>query len=163
MNYKQIRKMDISNGPGCRISLFVSGCEFHCPDCFNSEAWDFNNGKEFTDEDLNVIIDLAAPDFIEGVSILGGEPLHPRNIKRVIEICQKFKEKYPQKSIWIWTGYLFENTVDKRILDYADVIVDGLFQKELRDFTLKYKGSSNQRVIDVKKTQQQGVITLYED
>lgn len=162
MNYMQIREADLSNGPGVRVSIFCSGCEFHCPDCFNSDAWNFNVGKKFAPETLDAILGLSVPTFIKGLSILGGEPLHPRNITTIIELCKAFKEKYPEKTIWIWTGYLYENIVDKQILNYVDVIVDGLFQKELKDYTLKYRGSSNQRVIDVTRSCKEGITVLWE-
>ncbi len=152
MRYNLIRKMDIADGPGVRVSIFVQGCEFHCKDCFNKETWNFDKGQEFTSDTILRVLELASEDYIQGLSILGGEPLHHRNIDGTISLAKAFKEKYPKKDIWIWTGYLYENIVNKDILNYADVIVDGQFQEELHDFRLKWRGSSNQRVIDVKKT-----------
>lgn len=152
MRYNKIRKMDISNGPGVRVSLFVQGCTFNCKGCFNQETHDFNGGKEFTDEVIEHIIDLCRNDNIEGLSILGGEPLHPKNIEGVTKLAKIFKEKIPNKTLWIWTGYLFDKDLQgKEILNYADVIVDGQFVEDLKDPTLEWRGSSNQRVIDVKK------------
>ena len=163
MNYNQIRKMDISNGPGVRVSLFFQGCHFHCKDCFNSETWDFNKGKPFTDEVIDTIIDLADHEYIEGLSILGGEPMHPLNVEGTIKLAKKFKEKYPNKNIWVWSGYKFEDLPNKDVLNYIDVLVDGQFITELHNFTLKWKGSSNQRVIDVKETLKENQIVIIED
>ncbi len=163
MHYNIIRKMDIADGPGVRVSIFLQGCEFHCKNCFNQETWDFSKGKEFTDEVIERVIELADKDHIQGLSILGGEPLHPKNIDGTIKLAKAFKEKYPKKDIWIWTGYLYDDIVNKDILNYVDVIVDGRYQDELHDFRLKYRGSSNQRVIDVKKSLKKKEICLLED
>jgi anaerobic ribonucleoside-triphosphate reductase activating protein len=162
MKYSQIRSLDIANGPGCRVSIFVSGCEHRCKGCFNPETWSFDFGKEFTEDTLRGILELAKPDHISGLSILGGEPLHPRNIAEVCRLARRFKEAYPEKDIWLWTGYqledIFENLVDSEI----DVVVDGKFVEELKDLRLKYRGSSNQRVIDLKETLCTGAIKVYE-
>lgn len=149
MRYAQIRKMDISNGPGIRVSIFVQGCDFHCKNCFNSDTWGFDGGKEFTDREMERLLNLCDSDHIEGLSILGGEPLHPKNIGTVIEICRRFKERYPDKTIWLWTGFTYENLNDtqKEVLEYIDTLVDGQFVDELKDFRLEYRGSSNQRVL----------------
>lgn len=147
MYYGSIRKLDIANGPGCRISLFVSGCEHHCKGCFQPETWNFNYGKEFTEDTLNSILRLAKPDHITGFSILGGEPLHPRNRSEVLKLTRKFKEVYPEKTIWLWTGYLIEEVFEDLIDSGIDVVVDGRFVEELKDLRLKYRGSSNQRII----------------
>lgn len=164
MRYNKIRKMDISNGPGVRVSIFFQGCLFHCKGCFNPETWDFNGGKEFNDDVINHILNLCASDVISGLSILGGEPLNPQNILGTTKLAKAFKEKYPEKTIWLWSGYLFdEYTKDKDIVNYVDVIVDGQFKIELSSPLLKYKGSSNQRVIDVKKTLKCKKIVLYEE
>lgn len=148
MRYAQIRKMDISNGPGIRVSIFVQGCEFHCKGCFNSSTWDFNGGKEFTNETMDYLFSLVN-EHIAGLSVLGGEPLNPKNVETVLEICKRFKELFPGKSIWLWTGYRFEGLDEqqKEVLKWVDVLVDGQFIEELKDFRLKYCGSSNQRVI----------------
>jgi anaerobic ribonucleoside-triphosphate reductase activating protein len=156
--------MDISNGPGVRVSIFFQGCLFHCKGCFNPETWDFNGGKEFNDDVINHILNLCASDVISGLSILGGEPLNPQNILGTTKLAKAFKEKYPEKTIWLWSGYLFdEYTKDKDIVNYVDVIVDGQFKIELSSPLLKYKGSSNQRVIDVKKSLKNKKIILYEE
>ena len=162
MRYNQIRKMDISNGPGVRVSLFFQGCHFHCKDCFNSDTWDFNKGKPFTDEVIDEIIKIADFDYINGLSILGGEPMHPTNVPGTISLAKKFKEKYPDKTIWVWTGYKFEDIPNKDALPYIDVLVDGQFITELYAPNLKWKGSANQRVIDVKKTLKENKIVVIE-
>ncbi len=163
MRYNIIRKMDIADGPGVRVSIFLQGCEFHCKNCFNQETWDFSKGKEFTDEVIERVIELANKEYIQGLSILGGEPLHPKNIDGSIKLARAFKEKYPEKDIWIWTGFLYDDIVNKDILNYVDVIVDGRYQDELHDFRLKYRGSSNQRVIDVKKSLKKKEICLLDE
>ena len=163
MNYNKIRKMDIADGEGIRVSIFFQGCDFHCKNCFNEERWDWNEGLEFTDSEIDKIIDLAKADHIAGLSILGGEPMHPTNIKGTIKLAKRFKETYPNKTIWAWSGFLIDNICDKEILNYLDVLVDGQFVDELKNPNLKWRGSSNQRVIDVKKTIKKGDIVLYED
>lgn len=167
MKYAKIRKMDISNGEGVRVSLFVQGCSFHCKNCFNQETWDFNGGKEFTTAETQKIIELANKDYIVGLSVLGGEPLHPNNIESVSMLCEYFKFKYPKKSIWIWTGFKCEDILkmenNYNIFDYIDVLVDGQFEEDKKDLTLKWRGSSNQRVIDCKKSLAENKIILKED
>jgi anaerobic ribonucleoside-triphosphate reductase activating protein len=167
MKYAKIRKMDISNGEGVRVSLFVQGCSFHCKNCFNQETWDFNGGKEFTTAEIQKIIELANKDYIAGLSVLGGEPLHPNNIESVSMLCQYFKFKYPKKSIWVWTGFKYEDILkmgkNYNIFDYIDVLVDGQFEEDKKDLTLKWRGSSNQRVIDCKKSLAENKIILKED
>lgn len=160
MRYNTIRKLDIANGPGCRVSLFVQGCEFNCPGCFNTVAKDFEGGKLFTEQTVQQILKLGAADHVSGLSILGGEPLHPRNRREVLSLARKFKELYPNKSVWLWTGYLFED-IAKFVTDEVDVIVDGKFIESLKDLRLPYAGSTNQRVIDVKTSILTGVVTLY--
>lgn len=162
MNYSQIRSLDIANGPGCRISIFVSGCEHRCKNCFNPETWHFDHGKEFTEDTLDSILKLAEPDYISGLSILGGEPLHPRNLAEVCRLARRFKEVYPDKTVWLWTGYLLEDVFEDLVDSGIDVVVDGRFVEELKDLRLKYRGSSNQRVIDIKETIRTGDLTLYE-
>ena len=163
MKYNKIRKMDIANGPGVRVSVFLQGCSFHCKNCFNPETWDFDEGLEFTDEVIEEIIELCGKKHIQGLSILGGEPMHPKNIKGTIKLAKRFKEVYPDKNIWSWSGFLFNQIIDKEIFNYLDVLVDGQYIDELHDPTLKWRGSSNQRVIDVQKTIKKGDIVLYED
>ncbi len=161
MRYNVIRKMDISNGPGVRVSVFMQGCEFHCKNCFNQETWDFEGGKKITQDTIDEIMDLCSKDYIKGLSILGGEPMHPKNIEATTKIAKEFKEKYPNKTVWVWTGYKFdEDLKDKEALKYIDVLVDGRYVEELHDPTLKWKGSSNQRVIDVQKTLKNKEIVL---
>lgn len=163
MRYNKIRKMDISNGPGVRVSIFMQGCTFNCKECFNPETHDFNGGKEFTDDTINRVLELCDNDNINGLSILGGEPLHPKNIEGTTKLAKAFKDKMPNKNIWIWTGFLFDKDLkDKEIMKYADVIVDGRYVDELRNPTLKWKGSENQRVIDVQKSLKNDKIVLYD-
>ena len=164
MRYHKIRKMDISNGPGVRVSIFMQGCTFHCPQCFNPETHDFAGGKPFTDETIAQVLDLCALDHIVGLSILGGEPLHPQNIEGTTQLAKAFKEKFPQKNLWVWTGYLFDRDLkDQEVLQYIDVLVDGLFVEALHDFHLKWRGSKNQRVIDVPASLKQQNIVLFSD
>ena len=163
MRYNTIRKMDISDGPGVRVSIFMQGCTFNCKNCFNKETHDFNGGKEFTDETIDKVLNLCNEEYIAGLSILGGEPLHPKNIEGSTKLAKAFKEKYPNKTIWIWTGYLFDKDLkDKEILNYIDVLVDGRYIDELHHFSLKWCGSANQRVIDVKKSLKSNKIVLFE-
>lgn len=157
--------MDISNGEGIGIALFVQGCPFHCKGCFNPETWDFNGGKEWTEEIEQEFISLAGQPHIKRISILGGEPMCEKNYSCVLTIVSKLKEIYPQKQIWLYTGYVLM-WPDKQdgispILDYCDVIVDGQFDADKRDMRLKFRGSSNQRVIDVKESLKQNKIVLY--
>ena len=152
MRYNLIRKMDISNGPGVRVSIFMQGCVFHCKNGFNPDTWDFTKGEEFTDETIEKVISLCEPSYIKGLSILGGEPLHPNTIDGTLKLARAFKERYPDKDIWLWTGFLFEDVMDKEVMKYLDTVVDGQYVDELHDFRLKWRGSSNQRVIDVKKS-----------
>ncbi len=153
MRYNIVRKMDISNGPGVRVSVFMQGCEFHCKNCFNPETWDFEGGKDFNKETIDEVLELCNKDHIKGLSILGGEPMHPKNIEATTELAKAFKEKYPNKNIWVWSGFKFdEDLKDKEVMNYIDVLVDGRYSDELHDPTLKWKGSSNQRVIDVQKS-----------
>ena len=149
MRYNTIRQLDIANGPGARVSIFVQGCAFNCPGCFNTVARDFEGGKEFTDQTVGLLLELAKPDYISGLSILGGEPLHPRNRTYVLDLARRFKEVYPQKTVWLWTGYLWEDVASDLVDSVVDVVVDGRFVEELKDLRLKYRGSSNQRVINV--------------
>lgn len=167
MKYAKIRKMDIANGEGVRVSLFVQGCSFHCKNCFNQETWDFNGGKEFTTAEIKKIIELADKDYIAGLSILGGEPLHNNNVDEVFHIVATFKEKFPNKDIWLWTGFKFEDAIKdskrKLILCNIDVLIDGQFEEDKKDITLKWRGSSNQRVIDCKKSLAENKVILKED
>lgn len=161
MRYNKIRKMDIADGPGVRVSIFMQGCTFNCKNCFNPETHDFAGGKEFTQNTINKVIELSDNDNIEGLSILGGEPMHPKNIDGTKELAKAFKEKYPEKNVWVWSGFQFDKDLkDKDALKYIDVLVDGQFVEELHDPTLKWRGSSNQRVIDVQKSLKENKIIL---
>ena len=162
MRYNKIRKMDISNGPGVRVSIFVQGCSFNCKNCFNPETHDFNKGKEFTYDTINKLLELSDKEYIDGLSILGGEPLHEFNILGTIKLAKAFKEKFPDKTIWVWTGFLFENVINKDIFKYIDVLVDGRFEEEHKDIRLKYCGSTNQRVIDIQQSLKKNKVILYE-
>ena len=162
MRYNKIRKMDISNGPGVRVSIFMQGCTFNCKNCFNPETHDFNSGKEFTDETIDTVLKLCENENISGLSILGGEPMHPKNIDGTLKLAKAFKEKFPNKNLWAWTGFKFDEYLkDKEVANYLDVIVDGQFQDELRNPTLDWRGSSNQRVIDVKNSLKQNKIVYF--
>lgn len=163
MRYNKIRKMDIANGPGVRVSIFEQGCTFNCKNCFNPETHDFNGGKEFNEDTIHKVLDLCDNSYITGLSILGGEPLHPRNILGTTELAKAFKARYPNKSLWIWSGFLFDRDLrDKEVLKYVDVLVDGQYVDDLRNPTLKWRGSSNQRVIDVQKSLKEGTMILKE-
>ena len=163
MNYCKIRQIDIANGNGCRVSIFVSGCERRCKGCFQPETWNFNYGKEFTEQTMELLLELAKPDYISGLSVLGGDPMHPRNREEVIKLIRRFKEVYPNKTVWLWTGYLIEDIFEDIIDSDIDVIVDGPFKEELKDLRLKYRGSSNQRVISLTETIKTGDIILIEE
>lgn len=162
MRYSKIRKMDIADGPGVRVSIFMQGCSFNCKNCFNPETHDFAGGKEFTADTINRVLELCENEAINGLSILGGEPMHPKNIDGTTSLAKKFKEKFPNKTIWSWTGFLFDKDLkDKEVLNYIDVLVDGQYVDELHNPTLKWRGSSNQRVIDVQKSLKENqVITI---
>ena len=160
MRYNLIRKMDISDGPGVRVSVFMQGCQFHCKNCFNSETWDFNSGNEFNDETISKILELCKKEYINGLSILGGEPMNPVNVEGTTKLAKKFKETFPKKDLWMWSGYKYEDLKDKEVFNYVDVLVDGQYVDELHDPTLKWKGSSNQRVIDIKKSKQSEQVVL---
>ena len=161
MRYNLIRKMDISNGPGVRVSIFMQGCAFHCKNCFNPETWDFTAGQEFNDDTINEVIDLCKNPTIKGLSILGGDPLHPKNIEGTTKLAKTFKEKLPDKTLWIWTGFLFENIKENEVFKYVDVLVDGQFKIKMRNPKLKYCCSTNQRVIDVQKSLKKDDIILF--
>ena len=160
MRYNLIRKMDISDGPGVRVSVFMQGCQFHCKNCFNSETWDFNSGNEFNDETISKILELCKKEYINGLSILGGEPMNPVNVEGTTKLAKKFKETFKKKDLWMWSGYKYEDLKDKEVFNYVDVLVDGQYVDELHDPTLKWRGSSNQRVIDIKKSKQSEQVVL---
>ena len=155
--------MDVADGPGVRVSIFMQGCTFNCKNCFNPETHDFNGGQEFNDATIEKVLKLCENDYIAGLSILGGEPMHPINIGGTEKLAKAFKQKFPQKTIWVWTGFLFEQIKDKSVLNYINVLVDGQFKEELKDLRLKYCGSQNQRVIDVQKSLKSGTVVLYQE
>lgn len=156
MNYAAIKKTDIANGPGVRVSLFVSGCRHRCKGCFNSEAWDFNYGNPFTSDTLAEIIDAVDHEYIEGFSVLGGEPFEKENRGTVLEVIKALRERFPSINIWCYSGFLFEELreteTSMEILSLINVLVDGKFVEEKKNLRLKFRGSENQRIIDVKKS-----------
>ena len=161
MRYNLIRKMDIADGPGVRVSIFMQGCQFHCKNCFNPETWDFNGGKEFNDEVIEKVLQLCKKDHIKGLSILGGEPMNPINREGTTRLAKKFKENFPDKNLWMWTGFKYEDLKDEEVFKYVDVLVDGQYKDELHNPTLKWKGSANQRVIDIKKSRENNEIVIF--
>lgn len=173
MYYATIKNCDIANGPGVRVSLFVSGCTHHCKGCFNEVAWDFQYGQPFTQETIDTILTMLAPPHIRGLTLLGGEPFEPQNQGPIVELLRQVKGNYPEKSIWAFSGYLFDRDilagklgpweVTKEYIGYLDVLVDGPFIEEKKDLTLRFRGSSNQRLIDVPASLAQGKIVLWED
>ena len=173
MHYANIKNCDIANGPGVRVSLFVSGCTHHCKGCFNQVAWDFGYGQPFTRQTIDQILSMLAPDYIQGLTLLGGEPFEPENQGPVVELLRQVREKYPQKTIWAFSGYLFDrDLVPGRIgdpatvreyLGHLDVLVDGPFIEEEKDLSLRFRGSRNQRLIDVPASLAQGRVVLWQD
>ena len=173
MNYATIKKCDIANGEGVRVSLFVSGCTHRCKNCFNQVAWDFNYGTPFTKETEEEIFSELEKSYVNGLSLLGGEPFEPQNQAGLLPFVKRVREKFPQKNIWCYTGYLLDEKTGllkesakncdytKELLENIDVLVDGAFIEELKDISLKFRGSSNQRVIDLPKTLKKGEIVLY--
>ena len=161
MNYGNIKECDIADGPGVRVSLFVSGCRHHCKGCFNKETWDFDYGMPYTKETGDEIIRLLAPSYIQGITLLGGEPFEPENQKELAGLLKRVRETYPDKDIWCYTGYLYDvdlpeggrvhTEVTEEMLSYIDVLVDGEFIEEEKDVTLVFRGSRNQRIIELGK------------
>ena len=151
MNYAEIKKVDIANGPGVRVSLFVSGCRNHCKGCFNPETWDFDYGRPFTRETEDEIIEALRPSWIQGLSILGGEPTEEENAAVLIPFLKRVRIVLPDKDIWLYSGYTYEALRDKEILTLVDVLVDGPFLLELKDAGLAFRGSRNQRIIDLRE------------
>ncbi|GEQ16207.1 MULTISPECIES: anaerobic ribonucleoside-triphosphate reductase activating protein [Clostridium] len=165
MYYSKIKFNDVANGPGLRLSLFTSGCTHHCKGCFQPETWNFKNGEPFTLETQKYIIEKSKNKYIAGLSLLGGDPLD--NVDGILPLLQEYRKTFAAtKSIWLWTGYLFEeilkDDLKSKLLPFIDVIIDGKFEENLKDITLKYKGSTNQRVIDVKKSVDTHTVVLYE-
>lgn len=174
MNYGSIKKCDVANGPGVRVSLFVSGCTHHCKGCFNPETWDFNYGKPFDSEAEDKILGYLVPDYIEGFSLLGGEPFEPQNQPALTGLLRKIKYRFPEKQIWCYSGYTIDGDIlnkDSRIrteytdemIRYIDVLVDGEFKEELKNLSIKFRGSENQRLVDVHKTISSGSVTLIDE
>ncbi len=163
MRYNKIRKMDIANGPGIRVSIFMQGCAFNCKNCFNKETHDFKGGEEFTDETISEVLKLCDNENVEGLSILGGEPMHPNNIEGTTKLAKAFKQKYPNKNLWAWSGFKFDEYLkDKEVANYLDVLVDGQYVDEKRNPTLKWKGSENQRVINVQESLRKNKVITFE-
>ena len=163
MYYGRINKTDTANGTGVRVSLFVSGCRNRCKGCFQPETWDFNYGEEFTLKTFIEIDNALDPDYIDGLTILGGDPFEPENIEIVTAICESLKSTQPDKTIWIYTGYKYEKLKDLEIMRYIDVLVDGPFIEGLKDISLQFRGSSNQRIINIPATRRSGKIILWEE
>ena len=173
MNYAEIKDCDIANGPGVRVSLFVSGYTHHCPGCFNEVAWDFNYGKPFTEETIGQILNMLRPGYIRGLTLLGGEPFEPANQPAVTELLRKVKQELPEKSIWAFSGYLFDRdilsgrlgdwNITREYLGYLDVLVDGPFMEARKNLALRFRGSDNQRLIDVPASLASGEIVLWSD
>ena len=164
MNYGTIKPLSIENGPGVRVSLFVSGCRNKCPGCFNPETWSFSYGKEFTRETLDELLKTLDNPNVTGLSILGGDPFEPENRSVVEEICEKVWAWRPDKAdIWVWTGYNYEDLKDLPVMRYISVLVDGRFEEDKKDLRLKWKGSWNQRVIDVRASRRSGEVVLAEE
>ena len=173
MNYATIKPRDIANGPGVRVSLFVSGCTHRCPGCFNQEAWDFNYGQPFDQTVIDRILRDLDADYVTGLTLLGGEPFEPQNQGPIVELLRQVKAKYPDKSIWAFSGYLFDGDilsgrlgdpeVTREYLSYLDVLVDGPFVAARKNLTLRFRGSDNQRLIDVPASLKSGTVVLWED
>ena len=172
MYYANIKNNDIANGPGVRVSLFVSGCTHHCKGCFNEVAWDFEYGKPFTQETISEILEMLRPAHIKGLTLLGGEPFEPQNQGAIVELLRQVKAEFPQKSIWSFSGYVFEKItsgtlgdweITKEFLSYLDVLVDGPFVEEKKNLNLRFRGSENQRLLDVPASLAQGAPVLWVD
>ena len=172
MNYADIKQYDVANGLGVRVSLFVSGCTHHCKGCFNSETWDFSYGKPFTKEEEDKIIEYLAPNFVHGFSLLGGEPFEPENQRALLPLLKRIKKEYPQKNIWCYSGYLLDKDllsesrarceVTDEMLSLIDILVDGEFVEAKKNLSIRFRGSENQRIIDMKKTLETGKIVPWE-
>ena len=172
MNYAEVKQYDVANGPGVRVSLFVSGCTHHCKECFNPETWDFDYGNPFTQDTIDMILEYLKPEYIKGITLLGGEPLEHSNQKGLLPLVEQIHEKYPEKSIWCFTGYDYEKDVmgrmyqewpeTKKLLSHIEVLVDGEFMIEKKDLGLRFTGSSNQRSILVQESLATGEIVLWQ-
>lgn len=172
MNYAKINKNDIANGIGVRVTLFVSGCTHRCPGCFNSEAWDFDFGRPFCEETETELLNALSPNYIDGITLLGGEPMEPQNQAALLPFLKRMKSKYPQKTVWCFTGYTLETDLlcpsrarcefTDELLSLIDVLVDGEFIEELKNISLRFKGSENQRLIDLRATLKSGKVVLWD-
>ena len=170
MNYADIKKVDVANGPGVRVSLFVSGCTHHCKECFNPETWDFSYGVPFGEAEVEKILSFLAPDHIRGLSLLGGEPFEPDNQKAVLELVERVRKELPGKTVWCYSGYLFEELAAGKVGDHSrslleglDVLVDGPFVQAKKDLGLRFRGSNNQRIIDVPASLAAGEARMVEE
>lgn len=173
MYYGALKKTDIANGPGVRVSLFVSGCTHHCKDCFNPETWNFDYGEKYTDQVTQEILEALAPDYIQGITVLGGEPFEPSNQRELLPLYHAIRESYPKKTIWVYSGYTLDQDlwqesraridITDEILSLIDVLVDGEFVLEKKNISLKFRGSENQRIIKVKESLAAGKIILLPD
>ncbi len=170
MHYATIKNCDIANGPGVRVSLFVSGCTHRCPGCFNEVAWDFAYGEPFTQQTIDTILRMLAPSYIRGLTLLGGEPFEPQNQPAVVELLRQVRGELPEKTVWAYSGYLFDRDIlsgrlgdTSEYLSYLDVLVDGPFVEQKKNLSLRFRGSENQRLIDVPKSLSQGRIVLWQD
>lgn len=173
MNYATIKNCDIANGPGVRVSLFVSGCTHRCKGCFNEVAWDFHYGEAFTQDTVDTILNMLSPDYVAGLTLLGGEPFEPQNQPALVELLRQVHAKYPNKSIWAFSGYLFDRdilsgklgdpAITREFLSYLDVLVDGPFVESKKNLMLRFRGSENQRLIDVPASLAEGEIVLWQD
>ena len=170
MNYATIKNCDIANGPGVRVSLVVSGCTHRCPGCFNEIAWDFDYGTPFTEETVESIVNMLRPAHIRGLTLLGGEPFEPQNQSAIVALLRRVKQELPEKSIWAFSGYLFDKDIlsgrlgdTSEYLSYLDVLVDGPFLESKKNLSLRFRGSENQRLIDVKKSLAAGEVILWQD
>lgn len=170
MHYSTIKDCDIANGIGVRITLFVSGCTNHCKNCFQPQTWDFDFGEPFTEETEEKLLEMLKPDYINGLTLLGGEPMEPQNQRALVPFLKRVREAYPNKNVWCFTGFTYEVLktdgshprceVTDEMLSLIDVLVDGRYVDELKDLTLQFRGSSNQRLIDMVKTRENGEVTL---
>ena len=173
MHYGEIKNCDIANGEGVRVTLFVSGCTNHCEHCFQPQTWDFDYGQPFTSETEQQLLDLLAPSYIQGLTLLGGEPFEPENQPGLLALSRKIRAAYPEKSIWSFSGYLFDRDIlakklgpwetTRELLSYLDVLVDGPFVASLKNLNLRFRGSSNQRLIDVPASLKTGAVVLWDE
>lgn len=173
MNYATIKNCDIANGPGVRVSLFVSGCTHRCKGCFNAVAWDFDYGQPFTQHTVDTILEMLSPEHVKGITLLGGEPFEPQNQPALVDLLRQIKKQLPHKNVWAFSGYLFDKDIlagklgpweiTREYLSYINVLVDGPFIEEMKNLSLRFRGSSNQRIIDVPASLEKGEIVLWED